>query len=455
MEIKNKKILVMGLGITGVSSLNILKKHTTHIFVYDNKPAHFIKQKLSSENLDAKIIDIDNLSELNEMDLIVKSPGVKPEHIILQKAKELNISVISDIELAYFLTNTQNIVGITGTNGKTTATILAGEVFKASGKKTFVTGNVGVGILDKIEELKEKDILIIELSSFQLQHTHLFRPKAALILNITPDHLDWHNTMENYINAKLKIFKNQTQDDYLVLNYDDPILKKLEGSTLAKTMWFSIKEELSEGIFIRNNSIVYKSEDLEETIILLKDIKLLGSHNLENICGVIGLAKAFKINTKIIADTIRNFKGVPHRLEFVGEYKGVKYYNDSKGTNIDSTIKAIEAVDGPLVLIAGGYDKGAAYDKLIDCFKNKGDDLILIGQTKNLLKKSAENKGIKNIYLFDNMEEAVLKAIEISKPGLSILLSPACASWDMYDSFEERGDHFKRLVVELRDVNLK
>ena len=455
MEIKNKKILVMGLGITGVSSLNILKKYTTHIFVYDNKPAHFIKQKLSSENLDAKIIDIDNLSELNEMDLIVKSPGVKPEHIILQKAKELNISVISDIELAYFLTNTQNIVGITGTNGKTTATILAGEVFKASGKKTFVTGNVGVGILDKIEELKEKDILIIELSSFQLQYTHLFRPKAALILNITPDHLDWHNTMENYINAKLKIFKNQTQDDYLVLNYDDPILKKLEGSTLAKTMWFSIKEELSEGIFIRNNSIVYKSEDLEETIILLKDIKLLGSHNLENICGVIGLAKAFKINTKIIADTIRNFKGVPHRLEFVGEYKGVKYYNDSKGTNIDSTIKAIEAVDGPLVLIAGGYDKGAAYDKLIDCFKNKGDDLILIGQTKNLLKKSAENKGIKNIYLFDNMEEAVLKAIEISKPGLSILLSPACASWDMYDSFEERGDHFKRLVVELRDVNLK
>ena len=455
MKIKNKKILVMGLGITGVSSLNILKKYTTHIFVYDNKPAHFIKQKLSSENLDAKIIDIDNLSELNEMDLIVKSPGVKPEHIILQKAKELNISVISDIELAYFLTNTQNIVGITGTNGKTTATILAGEVFKASGKKTFVTGNVGVGILDKIEELKEKDILIIELSSFQLQHTHLFRPKAALILNITPDHLDWHNTMENYINAKLKIFKNQTQDDYLVLNYDDPILKKLEGSTLAKTMWFSIKEELSEGIFIRNNSIVYKSEDLEETIILLKDIKLLGSHNLENICGVIGLAKAFKINTKIIADTIRNFKGVPHRLEFVGEYKGVKYYNDSKGTNIDSTIKAIEAVDGPLVLIAGGYDKGAAYDKLIDCFKNKGDDLILIGQTKNLLKKSAESKGIKNIYLFDNMEEAVLKAIEISKPGLSILLSPACASWDMYDSFEERGDHFKRLVVELRDVNLK
>ncbi len=455
MEIKNKKILVMGLGITGVSSLNILKKYTTHIFVYDNKPAHFIKQKLSSENLDAKIIDIDNLSELNEMDLIVKSPGVKPEHIILQKAKELNISVISDIELAYFLTNTQNIVGITGTNGKTTATILAGEVFKASGKKTFVTGNVGVGILDKIEELKEKDILIIELSSFQLQYTHLFRPKAALILNITPDHLDWHNTMENYINAKLKIFKNQTQDDYLVLNYDDPILKKLEGSTLAKTMWFSIKEELSEGIFIRNNSIVYKSEDLEETIILLKDIKLLGSHNLENICGVIGLAKAFKINTKIIADTIRNFKGVPHRLEFVGEYKGVKYYNDSKGTNIDSTIKAIEAVDGPLVLIAGGYDKGAAYDKLIDCFKNKGDDLILIGQTKNLLKKSAESKGIKNIYLFDNMEEAVLKAIEISKPGLSILLSPACASWDMYDSFEERGDHFKRLVMELRDVNLK
>ncbi len=452
MEIKNKKILVMGLGVTGVSSLNILKKQTTNIFVYDDKPINIIKQKLTSKSLDAKIIDIDNLKELKDMDLIVKSPGIKQDHFILQKAEELNIPIISDVELGYLLTNTENIVGITGTNGKTTATILAGKIFKAWGKKTFVTGNVGVGILDKIEEVKEKDILLIELSSFQLYHTYFFRPKAALILNITPDHLDWHNTMENYINAKLKISKNQTPDDYLVLNYDDPILKKLEGTVLAKIVWFSIKKELQEGIFIRNNQIVYKSEGLEETIIHLEDIKLLGSHNLENICGVIGLAKAFRINTKIIAEEIKNFKGVAHRLEFIGEYKGVKYYNDSKATNVDSTIKAIEALHGPLVLIAGGYDRGATYDKLIDCFKNKGEDLILIGQTKKLLKKTALNKGIKNIYIFDNMEDAVLKAIEISKAGWSILLSPACASWDMYDNFEKRGDHFKELFIELTGV---
>lgn len=456
MEIKNKNILIMGLGVTGISSLNILKKHTTNIFVYENKPISIIEDKLRSENCpDAKIIDIDNLTELNVIDLIVKSPGIKPGHIILKKAQELNISVISDIELAYNLTNTQNIIGITGTNGKTTATLLAGEIFKAWGKKTFVRGNVGIGILDKIEEIKEKDILIIELSSFQLHNTYKFRPKAALILNITPDHLDWHNTMENYIAAKLKIFKNQSLDDYLVLNYDDPILRKLGASLLPKTIWFSIKEELLEGIFLKDGNIVYKSGEMEEIIISIKDIKIMGTHNLENICGVIGLAKAFKINTKIIAEGIKNFKGVPHRLEFIGEYKGVNYYNDSKGTNVDSTIKAIEALEGPIILIAGGYDKGVSYDKLIDSFKNKGEYLILIGQTKNLIEKAAEKKDIKNIYLFDNMDLAVKKAIEISKPGWNILLSPACASWDMYSNYEERGDHFKRLVLELTEVNMK
>ncbi|MDY0234586.1 MAG: UDP-N-acetylmuramoyl-L-alanine--D-glutamate ligase [Gudongella sp.] len=452
MEIKNKRILIMGLGVTGVSSLKILKKHTTDIFVYDNKPIHIIEQKLKDENfLSVKIIEIDNLKELQNIDLIVKSPGIKPDHIMLQKAKEMNILVISDIELAYFLRNTQNIVGITGTNGKTTSTILAGEIFRAWGKKTFVTGNVGVGILEKIEEVKKEDVLVIELSSFQLEHTYSFRPKVALLLNITPDHLDWHKTIENYIDAKLKIFKNQTQDDYLVLNYDDPILRKLKDSVSSQTIWFSVKEELSDGIFIKKDHIVYKNEGIEEMIISLDDIKLLGKHNLENICGVIGLAKAFRIDTNIIASTIKRFKGVPHRLEFVGEHKDVKYYNDSKGTNIDSTIKAIEALEGPLVLIAGGYDKGATYDKLIDNFKNKVESLILIGQTKYLIKESALKKDIKDIYILDNMEGAVLKAIEISKPGTNVLLSPACASWDMYNCFEERGDHFKKLVMELTE----
>jgi UDP-N-acetylmuramoylalanine--D-glutamate ligase len=452
MEIKNKKILIMGLGVTGISSFKILKKHTDNIYVYDNKPIDLVEEKLNSENCStAKIIDIEDLSKLVDMDLIVKSPGIKPDHLILQKAKDLNIRVISDIELAYFLRNTENIVGITGTNGKTTSTILAGEIFKAWGKKTFVTGNVGVGILEKIEELESEDILVIELSSFQLEHTYKFRPKASLILNITADHLDWHKTIESYIDAKLKIFKNQTVDDYLVLNYDDPLLKNLEASIVPKIIWFSIQEELSNGVFIKNNSIVYKIKGLEEAIISLYDIKLLGRHNLENICGVVGLAKAFEIPTAIIAETIKNFKGVPHRLEFIGEYKGVKYYNDSKGTNVDSTIKAIEALDGPLVLIAGGYDKGASYDKLIECFKNKNKALILIGQTKNLIKESAEKSGIKDVYLLDNMQQAVLKAIQQSKPGSNVLLSPACASWDMYSSFEERGDHFKQLVLELTE----
>lgn len=452
MEIKNKKILIMGLGITGISALKILKKYTSNIYFYDNKPKEIIRQLLISKNiLDPKIIDRDDLAKLEDIDLIVKSPGIKLDHIVLEKAKEFSISIISDIDLAYSLRNTENIIGITGTNGKTTATILAGEIFKEWGKRTFVTGNVGVGILEKIEEIESEDFLIVELSSFQLHHTYSFRPKAALILNITADHLDWHKTLENYVEAKLRIFKNQTRDDYLVLNYDDPVLRKLDSATRPKTIWFSIKEELSEGIFIKNNSIIYKNKEIEETIIHLDKINLLGKHNLENICGVVGLAIAFGIQTDIIFEGIKKFKGVAHRLEFVCEYKRVKYYNDSKGTNVDSTIKAIEALEGPLVLIAGGYDKGACYDNLLDTYKNKNQALILIGQTKNLIKESAEKKGIKNIYLLDNMDEAVQKAMEISKPGWNVLLSPACASWDMYSSFEERGDHFKRLVFKLME----
>lgn len=456
MTIKNKNILIMGLGVTGLSSLRVIKKYTQNIYIYDNENIDIIKQKLSLEDsLHAIILDYTDLEVLKDIDLIVKSPGIKPDHVILAKAKELRIPVISDIELGYDLAKTPNIVGITGTNGKTTATILAGEIFKAWGKKSFVTGNVGVGILDKIEYVKNDDILIIELSSFQLYNTDKFKPKAALILNITPDHLDWHKTMKDYINAKLKIFKNQTEDDTLILNYDDPILRKLKGSLKPKTIWFSTKEELSEGIFIKNDTIVYKRDGVEEKIISIKDIKLLGSHNLENICGVIGIAKSFKIDTKTIASAIKTFKGVPHRLEFVGEHSGVKYYNDSKGTNIDSSIKAIQAIDGPLILIAGGYDKGASYDSLMETYKNKNQALLLIGQTKNLMKESAQKNGIHNIFLLDNMESAVKKAIEISKPGSKVLLSPACASWDMYESFEQRGDHFKNLVVRLTEVSLK
>lgn len=456
MEIKDKKILIMGLGVTGVSALKVLMEYTNNIFIYDNEPISTIRHKLSRQNWsNIKIIDIEDLGVLKDIDLIVKSPGIRPDHIILQEAKEINLPIISDIELAYFLTETENIVGITGTNGKTTSTILAGEVFKAWGKRTFIRGNVGVGVLDRIKDIKREDVLIIELSSFQLNNTYSFRPKAGLILNITPDHLDWHNTMEEYTKAKLKIFKSQTKDDFLVLNYDDPILKKLKGSTLAKTSWFSTKEILVEGIFIKDGFIVYKNEKSEESIISLKDIKLLGAHNLENICGVIGLAKAFNIDAKIIEEAIKNFKGVPHRLEYVGEFKEVKYYNDSKGTNIDSTIKAIEALEGPLVLIAGGYDKKASYDKLIDAYMDKGEGLILIGQTRDDIKNSALKAGLKDIYLLEDMEGAVSKAIEISKAGTNVLLSPACASWDMYKSFEERGDHFKSLVEELTKVVLK
>lgn len=451
MDIRNKKILIMGLGLTGLSTLSAIKKYTRDILVFDEEDPLIIKEKLKSrDSLDVRILNLKDLKKLKEINLIVKSPGIKPDHPLLKSAEDFFIPIISDIELGYFLLTTPNIIGITGTNGKTTASLLAGQVFKAWGKKTFVTGNVGLGLLDKIEEIKKDDILIIELSSFQLYNTYSFKTKSSLILNISPDHLDWHKTMDNYIEAKFKIFKNQGIDDYLILNYDDLILRNIKDRVKSQIIWFSTREVLDEGVYIEDEHIVYKKGDLKVNVIPLKSIKLLGNHNLENICGVIGLGLSFGIDIRTIKDAIEAFKGVPHRLEFVCEYKGVKYYNDSKGTNIDSSIKAIEALEGPITLIAGGYDKGSKYDKLLDIYKDKEEALILLGQTKNLIKQAAKEKGLKSIYLVDDMKEAVKKASEVSKPGSKVLLSPACASWDMYKSFEERGDHFKDLVFDLR-----
>ncbi|WP_409228363.1 UDP-N-acetylmuramoyl-L-alanine--D-glutamate ligase [Gudongella sp. SC589] len=452
MLIKGKKILVMGIGITGISAIKMLMEHNNELMVYDEKSKEEIIELLHQNEIDqVAVVDDESKYLIQEVDFVVKSPGIPPDHHIIEFAEDKDIPVISDIELAFNVGIQGTVIGITGTNGKTTSTMLAGEILKKAGIQTHLAGNMGTGILQVVEKVKQEDYIVLELSSFQLEHTYLFRPQVALITNITEDHLDWHGSFENYMASKFKIFSNQSADNHLILNWDDKHLRGLKDKVRPEIIWFSTQEELEEGIYLKDDSIIYRMDGAEETILELADIKIPGLHNIENVCGVVGIMKALKIDNGIIRESVRCFKGVEHRIEFIQEKNGISYYNDSKGTNVQSTLKAIQAMVSPVVLIAGGYDKGADYGDLTEALVLKCRALILMGETAEKIRKSAEENGISEIYKVKNMEEAVRTAATTGMAGDAVLLSPACASWDMYRNFEERGKHFKRIVMELTE----
>lgn len=449
MDIKDKRILIFGLGLTGISALGALKAYWGDISVYNDSSKEDIESKLIENNITGIQI-LSDFNNIENIDLIIKSPGIMPSHPLIKRAEELGIPIISDIELAYCLRGDNLFYGITGTNGKTTSTVLAGNIFRRWNPKTHIGGNVGVGVLGEISNISEDDIFLLELSSFQLEQTVTFKPKVALILNITPDHIDWHGSMKSYMNSKFKIFRNQNRNDYLVLNYDDVNLRALKGKTNSNEIFFSQKEILDRGIYLKGNSIYYNDKE-EKKILDINEIKIPGKHNIENIMGVVGLSIAAGVPVELIRDEIVKFKGVEHRIEYVKTIKGVKYYNDSKGTNMESTIKAIEALDGPLILIAGGYDKGSTFDELIMEFKNKGKTLIVFGATKDRFVDAAKRNGFENLFLVHDLKEAVELSHRMAIEDDTVLLSPACASWDMYKNFEERGNHFKELVARLTE----
>lgn len=451
MLIENKNVLVLGIGVTGISVLNFLKSKTNKIYVYDDLPYPDIVKRLDEVGMQGVVI-LDSQSELiNKMDIIISSPGFPPFHEVIVKAKSSLIPIVSDIELAYHYRKSSNIYAITGTNGKTTSTVLLTEILKKDGFKVEALGNIGMPTIERLTNCSFDDNFVIELSSFQLEYTNDFRPKAALILNITEDHLNWHGSMDSYIAAKLKIFANQKEDDLLVLNYDDEVLRNININKKPKLMYFSVNNTLSEGIFIKDGNIVFKNKDIEEVIINIGKIKLPGKHNLENICGVLAICKHLGISNESIESVLSTFRGVAHRIEFVATKNGVEYYNDSKGTNVDSSIKAVEALKGPIILIAGGYDKNVDYTRLIESLKDKCKALILLGQTKYKIKEAAYSNNFLNVYLANDMNEAVDIANNLSSPNDQVLLSPACASWDMYKNYEERGDHFKKIVNDIME----
>ena len=437
--LENKNILIMGFGVTGKSSLKFLREFPVKIYIYDKKI------DLQSLKVDEDFIIFKD-EDLDKIDLIVKSPGIYPFDDLLVKAREKNIEIISDIELSYRYLKTDNVVAVTGTNGKTTTTTIVGDILKRKAK-TFVVGNIGRGILEITKEAKKDDFVVIEASSFQLEDTIKFKPHIALLTYVTSDHLDWHKTTENYVKAKLKIFANQDENDFAILNYEDRNLAK-KHNIKAQKYYFSMEKISEKGSYFEDGKIFYNDGKSTEEILEVKDLKIPGVHNIKNVMAAIIIAKLFGIDSNTIKRSISSFTGVEHRIEFVRELNGVKYYNDSKGTNPDSTEVAIAAMDGDVILIAGGYDKNSNFDNLIEKSKDKLKTVILLGETADKISNSCKKSKVE-FYIVKDLNKAVELAKKLSVKGEDVLLSPACASWDMYSNYEARGRHFKDLVREL------
>lgn len=437
--IENKNILIMGFGVTGKTTLKFLKEFPCKIYVYDSN------QDLHKLNVEEDFI-IFKEEDLDYIDLIVKSPGIYPFHELLEKAREKNIEIISDIELSYRNLKTENVIAVTGTNGKTTTTTILGDILKRVAK-TYVVGNIGRGILEITKEASDNDYVVIETSSFQLEDTIDFKPHIGVLTYVTSDHLDWHKTRQNYVDAKFKIFKNQDENDFAILNYEDKNLAE-EYKLEAEKYYFSMEKIGDKGAYVDNGKIYFNNGEKTEEVLDIKDIKIPGDHNVRNIMAAIIACKLLNIDLDLIKKSILSFTGVEHRIEFVREVDGVKYYNDSKGTNPDSTEVAVAAMDGDVVLIAGGYDKGADFDNLIEKSKDKIKTAILFGETAEKISNSCKKSGVE-FYITEDLKKAVELARKLSSSGDDVLLSPACASWDMYKSYEIRGQHFKDLVKEL------
>ncbi len=446
------KVIVAGAGKSGISAMGLLLRHGASVILFDqNKELDTDKVLGEFEEKDRISIELGELREetIKSSDLFVISPGIPTDAEFVKKVEAAGLPVWGEIELAYYYTK-GTIAAITGTNGKTTTTTLVGEIFKAHTDNTLVVGNIGLPYTKYADTTDDKTLIAAEISSFQLETVHEFKPHVSAVLNLTPDHLNRHYTLDNYYNAKLRIAENQDSNDYIILNYDDPETK-VRCASIENTnkVWFSRIEELSEGVFVSNGKIVIRQGSESIEVMDVSDIKILGTHNLENVLAAVGITFYMGIPVDTIRETVKNFQGVEHRIEFVRELNGVKYYNDSKGTNPDAAIKAIQAMDTTTVLIAGGYDKKSTYDEWIEAFDGKVRYLILIGATAGDITKCAEAHGFNDIIRVDSLKDAVITAYEKAQPGDNVLLSPACASWDMFKSYEERGTLFKEYVNEI------
>ncbi len=450
MDLHNKRVLVVGIGKSGLAAAHFLRARGARVTVSDARPATTIPEL--NPLLDAGIMvetGSHGLLTFRRQDLIVVSPGVPLDVPELKQVRALGMRVLGELELGtQFLQG--DIVAITGSNGKTTTTSLLGEIFQRSGRPTLVGGNIGLPVVDMVPASSPATVNVLEVSSFQLETIETFRPRIALVLNITPDHLDRHGSFENYAAAKARITENQTPEDFLVLNADDKATQRIAAKTQAQVFWFSAhRPTLKQGGFVHNDGIYFRPGEGREAepILPVAEIPLAGAHNVENVLAAVTAARLAGVPAEVIRRAVAAFKAVEHRLEFVREIAGVSYFNDSKATNVDATAKAIAAFPGGVYLILGGKDKDSDYTTLAPLLRDRVRTVITIGSAAEKIR--AQLTGAAPILGADTLDQAVAVAHEKAGPGDIVLLAPACASFDQFENYEHRGRVFKHLVAQL------
>ena len=453
MKLEGKKVLVVGAGKSGIAASELLLDKKIETVLYDgNKDLDVEKLYEKAPKLKGMPVLLGELTDeqLRAFDVAVLSPGVPTDLPVVERMRAQNVCIWGEIELAYSFAKGR-LIAITGTNGKTTTTALTGEIMKNYFKDVRVVGNIGIPYTSEAATMTDETVTVAEISSFQLETIHEFHPQISAILNITPDHLNRHHTMEVYIRAKMNIAKNQTPEDICVLNYEDEETRKMADEFQASVLFFSSKHKLEQGIYLDGEDIVYKPEKEKEGTVICKtgELQILGVHNYENVMAAVAMAAAYGVDLDVIRKSVLAFKGVEHRIEYVAEKNGVVYYNDSKGTNPDAAIKGIQAMNRPTILIGGGYDKQSDFHEWIQSFDGKVRYLVLIGATKEQIQKEAAECGFHDCILKDTFEEALDTCVELARPGDAVLLSPACASWGMFPNYEVRGEEFKKYVNAL------
>lgn len=442
MDLQGKKTVVVGLGKSGMAAYELLKEMGAQVCLYDGK-----------EDLDISGYDVPVYlgtfpeDVLKQLDCAVFSPGVPLTIPVAEALRTQGVPIIGEIELAY-LCEKGSVIGITGTNGKTTTTTLVGEIMRDFNDQTFVVGNIGNPYTKEVLKSTGQSVTVAEISSFQLETVDTFCPKVSAILNITPDHLNRHGTMEKYIDAKFDITKNQTKEELCVLNYEDEVLRRRAEELPCRVTFFSSKRALTEGLYQDEDKNIVDGAT-GEVLMNMSESNIPGDHNCENIMAAILMTREMGVPVEQILHIVKNFQAVEHRVEFVKTVNGVDYYNDSKGTNPDAAIKGIQSMGRPTILIGGGYDKGGEFDAWIKAFDGKVKRLLLLGETAGKIAGTADRLGFHHHEYVDSLEEAVKRAAELADSGDAVLLSPACASWDMFDSYEQRGNLFKEYVRNL------
>ncbi|MCR5715388.1 MAG: UDP-N-acetylmuramoyl-L-alanine--D-glutamate ligase [Lachnospiraceae bacterium] len=450
MEWKDRRVCVIGCGKSGIGAAQFLCGLGADVVLFDANKELTEEQVREKMPADLKVqICLGELADeiAQGIDVLVPSPGVPVDSPMVEAFVKRGIPVWGEIEIAYTQEKGQ-VVAITGTNGKTTTTTLMGEIMKTMGE-TFVVGNIGTPYTDKVCMSTKASVTVAEISSFQLETIDTFHPKVSAILNITPDHLNRHHTMENYAAIKNAITKNQTKEDTCVLNYENEYTRAFGEHCNASVIYFSSERVLERGVYQQGEEILMNLTGTPERVMNIHDMNLVGTCNIENVCAAIAMSEAMGVPREKYLKTIREFKAVEHRIEYTATVDGVDYYNDSKGTNPDAAIQGIKAMSKPTILIGGGYDKGNTYDEWIEAFDGKVKLLVLIGQTREDIAACARKHGFDKIVMADTFEECFKICVEHALPGDAVLLSPACASWGMFPNYEVRGEQFKEMVHAL------